>query len=85
MQPHLLCVNLNGMIKDGDRGGHKILHLAEGDSELGLMKVIRDSGWFGPVGIIDHRNPPIPRHWPKCKVVTQSLPASAFIAPSKNI
>jgi len=55
MQPHLLAVNLNGMIKDGDQGGQKILHLAEGDLELGLMKIIRDSGWFGPVGIIDHR------------------------------
>jgi len=55
MQPHLLCVNLNGMVKDGDKRGQKILHLAEGDQELAMLKVIRDSGWFGPVGIIDHR------------------------------
>ena len=55
MQPYLLCVNLNGMVKDGDKRGHKILHLAEGDQELAMLKVIRDSGWFGPVGIIDHR------------------------------
>jgi hypothetical protein len=55
MQPYLLCVNLNGMIRDGDQRGYKILHLAEGDQELALMKIIRDSGWFGPVGIIDHR------------------------------
>ena len=55
MQPYLLCVNLNGMVKDGDKRAQKILHLAEGDQELAMLKVIRDSGWFGPVGIIDHR------------------------------
>jgi len=55
MQPHLLAINLNGMVTGGDQGGQKILHLGEGNLELGLMKIIRDSGWFGPVGIIDHR------------------------------
>jgi len=55
MQPYLLCVNLNGMVKDGDKRGQKILHLGEGDQELGMLKVIRGSGWVGPVGIIDHR------------------------------
>jgi hypothetical protein len=55
MQPYLLCVNLNGMVKDGERQGRKILHLGEGDQELGMLRVIRDSGWFGPAGIIDHR------------------------------
>ena len=55
MKPYLLCVNLNGMVQDGDKRGQKILHLAEGDQELGMLKVIRESGWFGPVGIIDHR------------------------------
>jgi sugar phosphate isomerase/epimerase len=55
MQPWLLCVNLSGMVKDGERTGRKILHLAEGDQELGMLRVIRDSGWSGPIGIIDHR------------------------------
>jgi hypothetical protein len=55
MQPYLLCVNLNGMVRDGDKLGKKILHLGEGDQELPMLKVIRDSGWFGAVGIIDHR------------------------------
>jgi sugar phosphate isomerase/epimerase len=53
MQPHLLAVNLNGMVRDGEQ--RKILHLAEGDRELAMLKTIRDSGWQGPVGIIDHR------------------------------
>lgn len=56
MQPYLLCVNLNGMVKEGDKQGRKILHLGEGDQELAMLKVIRDSGWAGAVGIIDHRH-----------------------------
>ena len=55
MQPYLLCVNINGMVMEGETHGQKILHLAEGDQELTMLKIIRDSGWFGPVGIIDHR------------------------------
>jgi sugar phosphate isomerase/epimerase len=55
MQPHLLFVTLNGMAKDGDQQGKKILHLGEGDEELAMMRVIARSGWRGPVGILDHR------------------------------
>jgi len=55
MQPHLLAINLNGMVIDGDKAGKKILTLGEGDQELAMLKTIRDSGWRGPVGILDHR------------------------------
>jgi hypothetical protein len=55
MQPHLLAVNLNGMELGGDARGRKILNLSEGDQEIGMMRIIRDSGWRGPVGILDHR------------------------------
>ena len=55
MQPHLIAINLNGMVKDGERQGKKILALGAGDRELTMMQVIRDSGWSGPAGIIDHR------------------------------
>lgn len=55
MQPHLLAVNLNGMVRDGDRSGRKILPLGGGTEEQGMLRVIRASGWRGPVGIIDHR------------------------------
>ena len=55
MQPHLLAVNLNGMVRDGDKQGKKILDLGAGDQELAMLTVIRDSGWKGPVGIINHR------------------------------
>jgi hypothetical protein len=55
MQPHLLTVNLNGMIRGGDKQGKKILNLTEGDEELAMLRVIEESGWRGPVGIINHR------------------------------
>jgi sugar phosphate isomerase/epimerase len=55
MQPYLLAVNLNGMVKNGDAVGKKILAIGQGDQELGMMKVIAKSGWRGPVGILDHR------------------------------
>jgi hypothetical protein len=56
MQPYLLAVNLNGMELGGDARKRKILHIGEGDRELGMMRTIADSGWSGPVGIIDHRD-----------------------------
>lgn len=54
MTPHLLCLNLNGMVKDGDKAGKKILSLGQGDLDLGLLRAVRASGYRGPVGIIGH-------------------------------
>jgi len=55
MQPYVLAVNLNGMEAGGDERGRKILTLGKGDCELGMMRVIEESGWRGRVGVIDHR------------------------------
>ncbi len=54
MKPHLLALNLNGMTRDGDAHGQMILPLAQGELDLGLLKTIRDSGWRGPIGILNH-------------------------------
>ncbi|MEQ2009211.1 MAG: hypothetical protein ABMA26_20715, partial [Limisphaerales bacterium] len=54
MKPHLLCLNLNGMTRDGEKRGQKILPLGSGELDLTLLKVIRDSGYRGPIGIIGH-------------------------------
>lgn len=54
MKPHLFALNLNGMTRDGDRTGRKILPLGQGDLDLSLLRIIRDSGWQGPVGILNH-------------------------------
>ncbi len=54
IKPHLLVLNLNGMTRNGDKVGKKILPLGQGDLDLALLKSIRDSGWRGAVGILNH-------------------------------
>ena len=54
LKPYLLCLNLNGMSRDGDQRGRKILPLGEGEFDVPLLKIIRDSGYQGPIGIIGH-------------------------------
>jgi quinoprotein glucose dehydrogenase len=54
MKPYLLCVNLNGITRDGEKLGKKILPLGQGELDLGLLKIIRDSGYRGPIGILGH-------------------------------
>ncbi len=50
MVPYLICVNLNGM----QPGGPKIVPLGQGGEDLEILKMIRDSGYRGPIGILDH-------------------------------
>ena len=52
MKPYLLCLNLNGM----NTGGFEIVPLGQGRHDLRLMKIIADSGYSGPIGILDHRD-----------------------------
>ena len=54
MKPYLLALNLNGMIRDGDAKGQLVVPLAQGELDLSLLKIIKDSGWRGPVGILNH-------------------------------
>jgi quinoprotein glucose dehydrogenase len=54
MKPYLLCVNLNGMTRNGDKIGKKIIPLGSGELDLSLLKIIRDSGYRGPIGILGH-------------------------------
>lgn len=54
MRPHLSALNLNGMSRGGDRDGRKILPLGAGELDLALLRVIRDSGYRGPIGILNH-------------------------------
>ncbi len=54
MKPHLLALNLNGMTKDGDKNGKKILPLGQGELDLKILKMILDSGYSGPIGILNH-------------------------------
>jgi hypothetical protein len=54
MKPYLLCLNLNGMTKDGEKRGMKIIPLGQGELDLGLLKAIRESGYQGRIGILNH-------------------------------
>ena len=54
MKPYLKAVNLNGMDRGGDRVGRKILPLGQGALDLDLLRIIRDSGYRGPIGILGH-------------------------------
>jgi hypothetical protein len=54
MLSHLLVFNLNGMVRDGERRGQKILPLGQGDLDLGLLRTLYNSGYRGPIGILGH-------------------------------
>ena len=51
MLPYLMCVNLNGTT----RGGPKIIPLGRGEEDLGILRMLKESGYEGPIGILDHR------------------------------
>ena len=54
MVPHLLCFNLNGMDIDGEAKGRKILPLGAGTEDVRVLRILRASGYTGPVGILNH-------------------------------
>lgn len=53
VKPHLLCLNINGM---NAKAQPKILGIGKGQHELNMIKVVKESGYNGPIGILDHRN-----------------------------
>jgi sugar phosphate isomerase/epimerase len=59
VKPYLFLVNTNGMrIKMNDEGKSegdpKILALGKGDHEEYMLRVVKESGYTGPIGVIDH-------------------------------
>jgi azurin len=56
MLPHLLCFNLNGMDIDGEAKGRKILPLGVGTEDVKVLRIVRASGYSGPIGILNHTN-----------------------------
>jgi hypothetical protein len=54
MAPYLICLNLNGMEINGDTVGRKILPLGAGPEDVQLLKIIRNSGYKGVIGILNH-------------------------------
>jgi hypothetical protein len=54
MLPHLHFLNLNGMTAEGDKKGKKIMVLGQGDLDVELARTICESGYKGPIGILNH-------------------------------
>ncbi|WP_165073647.1 DUF6797 domain-containing protein [Paludisphaera rhizosphaerae] len=54
MKPHLFTISINGMDTGGDRVGRKILPLGQGERDVEVLRLIRDSGYAGPIGILGH-------------------------------
>ncbi len=54
LMPYLFAINLNGMDSDGETTGQKILPLGSGALDGKLLGIIRDSGYDGPIGILNH-------------------------------
>ena len=52
--PHLLCLNITGMDPRGDAIGRKIIPLAQGSEDEALIKLIVESGYRGPIGVLGH-------------------------------
>ncbi len=52
MRPYLYCVNLNGM---QTAGPPKVMPIGQGDREQAMIKIVRDSGYRGPLGILGER------------------------------
>jgi hypothetical protein len=52
LRPYLLCLNLNGM---NEKAQPKILPIGRGTHDARILQTILDSGYSGPVGILDHR------------------------------
>jgi len=58
MKPFLLCLNLNGMADPKTVTGltNKILTIGDGTHETAMIHAVIESGYTGPIGILDHRN-----------------------------
>ena len=47
IEPYVVVVNITGTCLDGTS-----IYLSQGDRELEMMRIIQDSGWRGPIGLI---------------------------------
>lgn len=55
MLPHLLAVNLSGLKKGNPV---KVVPIGQGDTERGMINIVKKSGYKGPVGIINEETAP---------------------------
>lgn len=83
IQPYVVTVNLTGMVVNG---ADKLMPPGAGDQELKMMKVIEQSGWKGPVGVIAEQGGDAEETLRACLQGVEKLkaqlnfPAPAFVA-----
>ncbi len=53
LRPYLLAVNLNGMSKVDTTNGEPVVPMGQGELDIRLLRTIRNSGYAGPIGIIN--------------------------------
>lgn len=60
MRDLVICLNLDGMLDpnevDVNDQRQKIVPIGSGKFEREMMQVVRESGYSGPIGILDHRD-----------------------------
>ncbi len=49
MQPYVVAVNVTGMVPDGEA---KLMPPSQGEQEQAMLRVVLESGWRGPIGLI---------------------------------
>ena len=54
MKPYLEILDLNGTFTDGEARGLKIAPIGTGDRDLELLRIVLESGFPGPFGILNH-------------------------------
>ena len=54
MKPYLYSISLNGMEKDGDKNGKKLLVISDGPEDTKVLRSIVASGYAGPFNILGH-------------------------------
>ncbi|GAB3806571.1 TIM barrel protein [Spirosoma humi] len=55
MLPHLMALNLSGLKKGTPV---KVVPIGQGDAELNMMRIVKASGYRGPIGIINEETAP---------------------------
>ena len=58
IQPHLLSLNLAGLHKGDSGESAKVVPIGEGNAEQEMIRLVKDSGYDGPVGIINEETAP---------------------------
>ena len=93
MKPHLYSISLNGMEKEGDKKGKKLLVISDGPEDRSVLKSIQASGFAGPLNILGHTDDDVEErltdnlaglaHAAK-HLEVKTLPKLGFLTPTAN-